>query len=61
MIQERLYGDDRVQGCLLDEKTRYDQIAKGFGANGILAETLDQFETGLLKALKAASQPSLMP
>ena len=53
VIQERLYGADRVAGCLLDEKTRYDQIAKGFGANGILAETLDQFETGLAKALKS--------
>ena len=53
VIQERLYGADRVAGCLLDEKTRYDQIAKGFGANGILAESLDQFETGLLKALKS--------
>ena len=53
VIQERLYGDDRVMGCLLDEKTRYDQIAKGFGANGILAESLDQFETGLAKSLKS--------
>ena len=53
VIQEWLYGADRVAGCLLDEKTRYDQIAKGFGANGILAETLDQFEKGLAKALKS--------
>ena len=53
VIQERLYGTDRVMGCLLDQKTRYDQIARGFGANGVLAETLDQFQTGLAKALKS--------
>ena len=53
VIQERLYGADRVQGCLLDEKTRYDQIAKGFGANGMLTETLEQFQTALAKALKS--------
>ena len=53
VIQERLYGEDRVQGCQLDENTRYDQIAKGFGANGIFTESLEQFEKGLAKALRS--------
>ena len=53
VIQERLYGKDRMQGCWLDDQTRYDRIAKGFGANGHYAETLDGFNAAFAKALKS--------
>ena len=52
VIQERVYGKDRVQGCLLDDKTRYDQIAQGFGANGLYAETLEALQKALIAAGK---------
>jgi len=52
VIQERVYGKDRVQGCLLDDKTRYDQIAQGFGANGLYAETPEALQKALIAAGK---------
>ena len=52
VIQERVYGKDRVQGCLLDDKTRYDQIAQGFGANGLYAETPEALQKALIAATK---------
>ena len=52
VIQERVYGKDRVQGCLLDDKTRYDQIAQGFGANGLYAETPEDLQKALISAGK---------
>ena len=53
VIQERLYGISRAEGCLLDHHTRYDQIAKGFGANGHFVETSEGFSIALQKALKS--------
>jgi len=53
VIQEKVYGKDRVQGCLLDDKTRYDQIAQGFGANGLYAETPEALQQALVTANKS--------
>ena len=51
-IQKRQYGDDRVIGCELDDKTRYDTLAKGLGAKGVVVEN----EESLMKALDTASR-----
>ena len=51
-IQKRQYGEDRLIGCELDDKTRYDTLAKGLGAKGVVVEN----EESLMKALDTASR-----
>ena len=51
-IQKRQYGNDRVIGCELDDKTRYDTLAKGLGAKGVRVEN----EENLMKALDTAAR-----
>lgn len=53
VIQENLYGSERSKGCYLDDKTRYDRIAAGFGAKGVLVDTLDDFKSAYTASLKS--------
>ena len=52
-IQKRVYGEDRVHSCNLDDKTRYDKVAQAFGANGVMVETEDALRAALEKSLKS--------
>ncbi len=53
VLQQKRYGNDRAKGCHLDDITRYDRIAKGFGANGAYATTLEEFDKALHDAKKS--------
>ena len=50
-IQRRQYGDERAQGCYLDDKTRYDQVAEGFGAKGFYVDNTDDLASTMNQAL----------
>lgn len=52
-IQKRQYGDDRMKGCLLDANTRYDRMASGLGAKGVLAEDAESFSKALTASFNA--------
>ena len=52
-IQKRVYGEDRVHSCDLDNKTRYDKVAQAFGANGVMVETEDALRAALEKSVKS--------
>ena len=49
-IQKRQFGEDRVNGCMLDAETRYDRLAEALGADGFLAKETGDIE----KALKSS-------
>ena len=59
-IQKKLYGASRTDGCLLDEDTRYDVVAKGFGANGYQVANKVALETALKKSFRSRKKPSLI-
>ena len=51
-IQKNRYGGDRAIGCMLDDKTRYDTVAKGLGAKGTVVEDAENLAAALDKAAK---------
>ena len=50
-IQKNRYGEDRVHACDLDAGTRYDLIAAGFGAKGVLVDHPDQMASAMRDAM----------
>ena len=43
-IQIREYGQDRAKYCMLDNLTRYDQIAEGMGCQGHFVQSIDELK-----------------
>ena len=50
-IQIRDYGKDRAQYCMLDNLTRYDQIAEGMGCQGHFIQSIDQLKKVINEAI----------
>ena len=50
-IQIREYGDNRAKHCFLDNTTRYDKIAKGFGCDGFFINNIDELKRILKKVI----------
>lgn len=58
-IQLRDFGDDRLIGCDLSPRARYDQAAAAFGCHGAYVENEDQLEDALRVALESG-RPALV-
>ena len=50
-IQIRDYGKERAQYCMLDNKTRYDIIAKGMGCQSFFVNTISSLKDAIKIAL----------
>ncbi len=55
MIQMRDYGPERLYGCTLSERVRYDQTAESLGARGLLVEQPEGISTALQTAVESKS------
>ncbi|MCP3057004.1 thiamine pyrophosphate-binding protein [Aurantimonas marianensis] len=56
-IQLRDYGADRLIGCELSDRARYDRAASGFGCHGEYVETAEELSAALERAA-ACSRPT---
>ena len=52
-LQKRNYGEDRLYACMLDDETRYDQVAVAFGADGVKVEDEDSLRNALQQSLSS--------
>jgi acetolactate synthase-1/2/3 large subunit len=58
-IQRRDYGADRAHGCELAAATRYDLVAKGFGAHGEFVTKGEELAPALERAFRSG-KPALV-